>query len=104
MIRIPEAWATAEDIVDIVRQAIEKVFRQSERLVAIVIIWEETFRLPMGPNIVATKYNYFVNRESPLYGRDVDYLLGEMGKSKNRSWLRFDSFVSEMLSLYWPTH
>ncbi len=92
-VKIPEEWLKQDAIRSAVESAVEKVFRQSQRLVAVVLLWEEWEHL-VGPHLVVAKYRYYVNHRSDLYGVDVDHLLEQMGRVKNLSWVNFHYVAS----------
>jgi len=96
LVRIPEEWVKQQDIQTIVSDAVVKVFRQSHRVVAVVLMWEEWTQTFDGWNLVVSRFKDYRNNKSRLYQSDIDDLLTVLGRASNPSWLSFHAFVERM--------
>jgi hypothetical protein len=95
LVRIPEKWVKQQDIQILVNDAIGKVFRQSHRVVAVVLTWEEWNQTFDGWNLVVSRFKDYRNNKSRLYQSDIDDLLAVIGRASNPSWLSFHAFVEQ---------
>ena len=96
LVRIPEEWVKRQDIQTIVNDAIGKVFRQSHRLVAVILMWEEWNQASDGWKLVVSRFKDYRNSKSRLYQSDIDDLLAAIGRANNPSWVSFHAFVEQM--------
>lgn len=93
--KVPEEWPKQQDTQRVVEDAIGKVLRQSQRLVGVVLLWEEWHRAPEGWNLVVSRFKHYPNRNSRLYQSDIDDLLAVIGRASNPSWVSFHAFVEQ---------
>ncbi len=96
MVKIPESWGHLPSSPAVVDNAVEKVFRQSERIVAIVFTWEEWFTTVESWRVVVNKIKHYSNARSSLYGDDVEILLNKMGRKGNPLWVIFHDLVEQV--------
>jgi len=96
LVRIPEELVKRQDIQTIVNDAIGKVFRQSHRLVAVILMWEEWNQTSDGWKLVVSRFKDYRNSKSRLYQSDIDDLLAVIGRANNPSWVSFHAFVEQM--------
>jgi len=96
LVRIPEEWSKRQDIQTIVNDAIGKVFRQSHRVVAVILMWEEWNQTSDGWKLVVSRFKEYRNGKSSLYQSDIDDLLAVIGPANNPSWVSFHAFVEHM--------
>jgi hypothetical protein len=95
LVKIPEDWPKRPDTQAVVREAVGKVFRQSQRLVGAIVLWEEWHRIPEGWNFVVSRFKFYPNRNSRLYQSDIDDLLTVIGRANDPSWISFHAFVEQ---------
>ncbi len=88
-VRLPEAWIRRSDVPQGIGDAVSKIFRQSHRVVGVVLRWEEWHTTPTGGSFVASRFNYSLNTDSKLYQADIKELLDGMGRGTNNVWLSF---------------
>jgi hypothetical protein len=96
LVKIPEAWARKQDIRTIVEAATVRVFRQSQRIVAIVFTWEEWNSTPEGFRVVMNRVRPYPNKRSNLFAEDIDEILSTIGRANNRDWVRFRRLVEKV--------
>jgi hypothetical protein len=96
LVRIPEEWVKRQDIQTIVNDAIGRVFRQSHRVVAVILMWEEWNQTSDGWKLVVSRFKDYRNSKSRLYKSDIDDLLAVIGPANNPSWVSFHAFVEHM--------
>ena len=98
VVRIPEGCVEKEGIQAIVDDAVGNVFRQSHRVVAVAMLWEEWHRTREGWNLVVSRFKECPNKKSGLYQSDIDDLLDVLGRASKPSWLSFHVFVEQIRS------
>jgi hypothetical protein len=96
LVKIPEDWVKKQDTKAMIEAALEKIFRQSNRIVAIVFIWEEWYSAPQESKLVASRIRSYPNKRSELYEDDIDETLSAMGRAGNPSWVHFQRLVAQM--------
>jgi hypothetical protein len=96
MVKIPEEWVKRQDIQATVENAVSKVLRQSQRLAAVVLLWEEWHRTPEGWNLVLSRFKSYSNTKSELFRPDIDELLKLIGRASNPAWLTFHALVEQI--------
>lgn len=96
LVKIPQAWAKRREMQAVVEAAVQRVCRQSHRIVAVVYAWEEWHSTPEGWRVILTKFNDYRNQRSELYAEDIDALLESMGRACNPHWLQFRGFVERL--------
>lgn len=97
LVKIPEAWVKKPDIQSAVETAVNKIFRQSNRIVAFVFTWEEWYSTPQDSKLVVSRIRPYSNEHSNLYGNDIDVILSSMGRSGNPNWIQFQRLVAQVL-------
>lgn len=96
LVKIPEAWTREHDIRTIVGAATERVFRQSQRIVAIVLTWEEWHSTPEGFRLVMNQVRPYPNKRSNLFAEDIDVVLSTIGRANNPDWVQFRRLVEKV--------
>lgn len=96
LIKIPEAWSKEQDIRAMVESATEKIFRQSQRIVAIVFTWEEWHVTPENFRIALTRIRPHLNKRSNLYVEDIASITATMGIASNPNWVQFRRFIERI--------
>ncbi len=92
-LNLPETWPTISEFQQITEASILKVFRQSDRVVAIVPSWDNW--TPYGRNVVYRRGVWSVyNQRSTKYARDIAEVFELSGRLKNPSWLSFWEYFS----------
>lgn len=94
MVKVPEAWLKQQDIHGVVADAVGKVFRQSQRLVGVILLWEEWHRASEGWK-VESRFKNYPNKNSRLYQSDIDDLVTVIGRASNPSWVSFHAFIEQ---------
>jgi hypothetical protein len=95
-LKIPEGWTNQADSKAAFDAAITKVLRQSDRLVTVVIAWEEWRQLGEG-RIVLNRYMPFHNTRSSQYAADIEQAFEAAGALQNSEWVSFMTYVSSRL-------
>lgn len=96
LVKIPEAWSRERDIRSIVDAATERIFRQSQRVVAIVLTWEEWHSTPEDFRVVINRVRPYPNRRSNLYAEDIEVILSTIGRASNPDWIQFRRVVEKV--------
>ena len=84
-IRLPEEWCKKAGGQHTVQAGIDKVLRQSSRIVAVVTVHEEWHPNDAG-RIVVYAYRTHLNRKSALYGSDIEQSITPVLQIPRSSW------------------
>jgi hypothetical protein len=98
-ITIPEQWASQIGTKAVVDKAIERAFRNSDRLVAIVAAWEVwiddgDFRS------VQYRFHPTLNTESSYYRDDIESAIDLFGSYKNDEWVELRAQLASRLPTF----
>lgn len=96
LLKIPEVWLEEWGIKNAIEAAIDKLFRQSHRIVAIVFTWEEWYSTSQGAKLVVSRIRPYPNKRSGFYEEDIDALLAVIGRAGNPAWVHFHRLVNEI--------
>lgn len=99
LVKIPEDWLKKPDISSIVETAIDRIFRQSNRIVAFVFTWEEWYSAPGDSKLIVPRIRPYSNKRTNLYGSDIDVVLSLIGRSGNPGWIQLQRFVAQVLGI-----
>ena len=96
VLKIPEPWTAQRRSRAIVLAAVAQVLRQSNRLVAIVLAWEDWFFVGGGCR-VAYKFEPFFNKQIALYSEEIEKALGMAGGLRNPDHVSFRTIANRAL-------
>jgi hypothetical protein len=96
LVKIPETWLKQRELKAVVEVAVAKVLRQSERLVATVLTWEEWYTTAEGWKMMVTKLKDYPNKKNRLYSDDIEALLANLGRPRNSQWVQFRRLVEQV--------
>jgi hypothetical protein len=98
-LQTPELWRKSENFESIIKAAVERPFRQSQRLVAAVFNWEEWVPGEAGSrSYVEGKFALF-NKKSSFYADDIPESLGNTyGRVYCPSWVNLLKYTRDYLS------
>jgi len=100
MIKIPEVWVKQQETQSVIAAAVQRVCRQSHRVVAVVYTWEEWHSTREGWRVILTKFHVYRNNRSELYAPDIEAFLEGIGQARNAQWLSFRVFVERLSRVY----
>lgn len=92
LLHIPEQWITNPDAKKLVEAAIAKAFRQSSRLVAIMVVWDD-WQAIHGVQVTFGKYLPFLNGSSNLCSPDVENVFRRYVHVRHPNWIGLQPFV-----------
>lgn len=98
-LKLPEGWIKELDSTTVIREGLNKVMRQSNRLVAVALIWEEW--LPIGDSRVThLQHQVIGNPRSSFYSDDVVrcFQLAKAAALKNDGWFWLEPYVARHYS------
>jgi hypothetical protein len=93
-LKIPETWIKDLALQERFRAELEAFFRNSDRVVAVVVRWEEVTMLAGGDGEVVYRFRAFANAHSRHLRSDVDGLLRRLTQSADGPWTRLREIVS----------
>ena len=99
LIKIPETWVRYSMISSIVNNAVEKVFRQSQRLVGVVVTWSEKHNTD-EEMLFLIKLKDYPNRQSKLFDNDISEIFAKLGRAHSPLWVQFRSLVVNTVDEY----
>ncbi len=95
-LRVPDHWVKQVKIKEIVDLSIQSVLRQSCRLAAVVLVWEEWAYFG-NSCAVAPKFAAQVNLRSEYRNMPIQETLALFGTRSNQSWISIDKYVIKNL-------
>jgi hypothetical protein len=101
-LRIPQSWITTDENKKAVNAAIAKIFRQSDRLVAIVLVREVWASPSDGGRAVVYLSDTIYNTRSSHYCDDVKLAVQMFGGMQDPSRLHWHQFVTERIRSLTP--
>jgi hypothetical protein len=93
-VKIPEPWIREPALRGKFESALNSFFRNSGRVCAVVVRWEEVSTLPMGDGVILYKFHTFPNEGSRHFTDEVQRLNQQLTRSVWRHWTYFPAFVS----------
>jgi hypothetical protein len=75
-LQVPENWViNGDQLGQAVEGAIRKLFRNSKRIIAVVVFWEEWLRADGGALLRLMKYREWINEQSRFYSAGNRHLI-----------------------------
>ena len=94
-LRLPEQWTSQTRFKDIIQPGLEKAVRQSDRIVAVVIVWE-VWWANGGQRMASYHFDSWLNKQSCFF--DVDILESvKTFATAPENWVRIEEFVARMI-------
>lgn len=95
-LKIPEEWVFDSTITETFQSILTEFFRNSNRIVAIIVRWEEqTFFPDDQSGRMVTKFNIEKNKSSSLLTPEINKILELIeGPSNNNQWVDFGFLVT----------
>jgi hypothetical protein len=96
-VKIPEPWIRKPALGRKFESALASFFRNSGRVVAVVVRWEEVSNLPTGEGVILHKFLTFPNDSSRHLSDDVGRLVDQLRRLAGGDWTKFSSVVSSLV-------
>jgi hypothetical protein len=96
LIRIPEQWTLTNDAWSVIDSAVQKVMRQSNRLVALLLAWEHWTAKGEGSRVQFYCFVKF-NERASFYAHDIPPLLTPSSLPPPKHWTSIDELVHRCL-------
>jgi hypothetical protein len=96
-VKIPEVWISEPALRGIFKSALASYFRNTGRVVAVVVRWEEVSILPTGSGIILYKFRMFPNESSRHLNDEVRTLLNRLTQFAEGNWTNFRTFVASIV-------
>ena len=100
ILKIPEEWVRQEKISEAFRDSLHQFFRNTERVVAVIVRWEEVLLQADGAAAVLTKYRVEATHRKELVSSDVAALLTILTNPRSGSWVSFHEVVIHSLAAH----
>src|SRR5882724_99579 len=93
-VKIPEPWISEPALRRMLESALASFFRNSGRVVAVVVRWEEVSTVPTGNGAILYKFHAFPNEGSRHLTDEVRRLVQQLTRSAGGDWTSFRAVVS----------
>jgi hypothetical protein len=93
-VKIPELWIREPELRRMLESALAYFFRNSSRVVAVVVRWEEVSTLTTGGGEIMYKFDAFPNEGSRHLTDEVRLLVEQLMRSAGGDWTSFRAVVS----------
>jgi len=92
-LKIPDEWIKQPKLASIFQENLQKFFRQTNRVVAVVLLWEQwSFSQSVG-GVVTTKFRVEINHNSQLLDKETQDMLEKLNNPSWQSWVRFPDIL-----------
>jgi hypothetical protein len=96
-VKIPEPWIREPALRGTFESALASFFRNSGRVVAVVMRWEEVSDLSTGDGVILYKFRTILNKTSRHLSNEVTCLVQQLTQSTGGDWTKFRAFVSALI-------
>jgi len=97
-LKIPEAWIREKEINEEFEQSLNKIFRNTSRIVGVIISWEQW---EWGiQQIRLSKYRIEKNIFSKYLDKKTEKFLDSFEEHGSDKWIRFDLLTSKIISTF----
>lgn len=93
-LKIPEPWIREPVLREMFESALVSFFRNSGRVVAVVVRWEEVSSPPTGDGTILYKFRTFPNYGSRQVSDEMGCLVQQLTQSAGGNWTSFRAVVS----------
>ena len=94
-LRLPEHWISDGQLNNAVEAAVDQLFHNYQRVIAVVFFWEEWLEITTGPLAHVWKFREYVNEKSRFYSEENGFLMRSMMMAPNSGqWVRFPDLFS----------
>jgi hypothetical protein len=97
-LRVPENWLLQAHSGQCIESATAQTIRQSNKLVAIILVWEEWVQVGSS-RAVFTNCQIARNTRSTQFAEDLDRALEAFGKLSNEKWFNLIAFITPRIQL-----
>jgi hypothetical protein len=94
-LKVPDTWVDESSTEPLIG-AFEKIFRQSNRVINITLLWEEWYTILDDRRVLAARFRTFPNPRSKFYEADVEMLFQSFGMLRNEMWLDFRLLIERL--------
>jgi len=94
-LKIPESWPKQSNAQTVLNESLSEFLRNTNRVVAIVLRWEELavdINKPK-PAMLKTLFRIEPNRKSKFYNSEIENILQQIHNPSERAWIRFRDIV-----------
>jgi len=102
-VKIPGPWIREPALRRMLESGLASFFRNSGRVVAVVVRWEEVSTLPTGRGAILYKFRTFPNERSRHLTDEVGRLVQQLTRSGG-DWTSFRAVVSASVTTPTPNH
>ena len=92
-VKIPEPWISEPGLRVAFESALASTFRNSDRVVAVIVRWEEVSVVPPEGGVIAYKFHAFPNHNSQLLTGDVEELIQRLRRAASVDFKRLRQVV-----------
>ncbi len=92
-VKIPEAWVRINESGPILVSALNDLFRNSNRVIGVVVRWEETQLMPEGGGWIVYKFRVHWNQNMQSADPDLLQFIEVFSNKVNNRWISLRGFV-----------
>ncbi len=97
-LKIPESWLKQTSTQQLISESIDQFFRNTNRVVAVVLRWEELI-VDFGksrPAVLKIFFQIKANTASKFFGAEIENILGQLNNPLGKDWIRFRDIVAQV--------
>lgn len=97
-LKIPESWHKHANAQQLLSESIDQFFRNTNRVVAVVLRWEELI-VDLGkpkPAVLKIYFQIKANNASKLFCTEVENILWQLNNPLMKGWIRFRDVVEQV--------
>ena len=97
-LKIPESWPKQPDSQAIINESLTRFLRDTNRVIAVVLRWEE-FIMDLSkanPAVLKILFRIEANTASEFYNSEIENILLQINNSPGKDWIRFRDIVKQI--------
>jgi len=96
-VKIPESWLKQTSAQQLLNESIDQFFRNTNRVVAVVLRWEELI-VDLGkskPAVLKIFFQIKTNSASKFFGVEIENILWQLNNPLGKDWIRFRDIIEQ---------
>jgi hypothetical protein len=92
-VKIPESWVEVPESAQLFDTALAQFLRNSDRVIGVVVRWEEVRIVPDIGGLIAYQFKTYQNDRSMVANQDLAQFVKALSTDANENWIRLRTFV-----------
>jgi len=97
-LKIPETWISEPPLAGMFESVLRSYFRNSRRIVSVVVRWEEMYVMPSNDGLLLYKFRPYPNEGSRHLTEEVLQLIQRLVQPAELDWTKFREVVSAFMA------